>query len=126
MGIRKPNSEENPFETSSEAKGELKYRVGLSKDQKPVFIHKTTVYVGGEPKEIEQEFYEVDLGPEIGRVHLVLMQHEANEHHAHPHWEVALPKTDALGQMVLGSMGERAGSFEYHSANKVQIFFKAK
>lgn len=123
-GARRENTEQEPFKTSSQAKNEAKWRVGITKDQKPIFVYKHLIYEAGKTTEVTQEFYEVDLGPGIGKVHVILMQHAAGEGHTRPHWEVGLPKADATGRLFMGSMGERAGIYEYHTANKIRIFFE--
>ena len=126
-GIRRGGTETNPLESDPIAKREAKYRVGITKDQKPVYVFENTIFVDGSAKKISQEFYEVNLGPNAGRAHVILMKHSAGEvgaGHSYPHWEVGLPKSDATGRLFMGENGERAGAYEYHSKNKIRVFFR--
>jgi hypothetical protein len=126
-GVSRIGTETNPLESDPVAKREAKYRVGITKDQKPVYVFENTIFVDGSAKKIRQEFYEVNLGPNVGRAHVILMKHSAGEvgaGHSYPHWEVGLPKSDATGRLFMGENGERAGAYEYHSNNKIRVFFR--
>lgn len=112
MGSRAPATEQAPLSTSAAEKSEAKYRVGITKDQKLVHVYEESIYLpGGERKKVVQAFYEVDMGPGVGKVHVILMEHSAGNGHGHPHWEVGLPKSDGTGCLDLGESGERAALF---------------